>query len=142
MVIIVFVTILWLSLPTTCCVDPAPGTRYIGVACAKTNLTAYKCTITSADTDVDFSRVNTQIITSEGEVIGVWHSGVDFGNANEIDVVGALPPLSATSRLADQGDSLFGLGDYFLLDPVDGPSLNGLIIKLAGGGASGIANFA
>ena len=111
------------------------------MACAKINLTAYKCEITSADTGVDFSQVNTHVHTAEGEVIGVWHSGVDFVVANEIAVVGALPPLASTSRLTDQGDVQFGAGDQFLLDPVDAMSLDGLYIKLAGRGASGSAEL-
>jgi len=142
MVITVLVTILLLSWATTCFVCDGSPTRNIGLTCAKSSTSGgYRCTITSADTGVDFSQVNAQITTSAGEIFGVWHSGVDFGVTAEIVVIGALPPLAPTSRLTDQGDLQFGPGDRFLLDPVDAMSLRGLYIKLAGGGASGSAGL-
>jgi flagellin-like protein len=116
------------------------STKNIGVGCTKTNATAYKCSITSADSGVDFTVVTVKVTTADGTAVATWAAPVTF-TMNASAASGVASPL-ATARIVDSGDGTFGLNDNAYLTLVSGGSATGLSIELAGGGASGSAKVA
>ncbi|HLF06374.1 MAG TPA: archaellin/type IV pilin N-terminal domain-containing protein [Thermoplasmata archaeon] len=113
------------------------STKNIGAACVKTNATAYKCAVTSADSGVDFTQVVVQIVTGDGTVVCSWIANFAINSAG----AGVATPVGSCKH-TDNGDSAFGAGDDFYLAPIYGASpttLAGLTFKMSGGGAAGSA---
>ena len=110
--------------------------KNIGAACVKTNATAYKCAITSADAGVDFQQVSVQLVAGAGTVVCSFTAPLALGSS----CTAASP--AGSGRHTDNGDGAFGLGDDFYFAPLYVPtatSLVGLTFKLEGGGAIGQA---
>ena len=112
------------------------STKNIGAACVKTNATAYKCALTSADSGVDFQQITVQLVTGNGTVVCSFAAPLALGSSCT-----ATSP-AGSGRHTDNGDAAFGAGDDFYFAPLYVPtatSLAGMTFKLSGGGAAGSA---
>jgi flagellin-like protein len=113
-------------------------TKNIGIICTKIGSTAnYKCPIQSADAGVDWSNVGIQVLTQDGTIVGSLAKGFSFDSSGVAPLTNLKPPLdttAGTSKVVDNGDSQFGVGDEIYLIAASGKSLVGLNVKLSGGG--------
>ena len=109
-------------------------TKNIAVTCTKiTGTSNYKCTIANADTGVDWANVGIQIQKQDGTIVGSLAKGISFTNGIA-NLTGVTTPLASGSKVVDNGDSQFGVGDDIFLIAASGQSLVGLTVKLTGGG--------
>jgi len=113
-------------------------TKNIAVTCTKiTGTSNYKCTIANADTGVDWANVGIQIQKQDGTIVGSLAKGFSFDSSGVAPLTNLKPPLdttAGTSKVVDNGDSLFGVGDDIFLIAASGQPLVGLTVKLSGGG--------
>jgi hypothetical protein len=109
-----------------------PSGGSIGLACTKSNATAYRCSIINADATVDFTRVDVTVVDSAGTLecsarAPVTMGPMDCSMGSRVD----------SARIVDNGDVSFRVGDDFYLSPHYFPtptSLAGMTLKLSGGG--------
>jgi len=112
---------------------PLPPSKNIAIACTKiTGTYTWKCIVANADTGVAFKTVTARILNDSGLVHGIWNAPITISAGGNISVSNPYSPIDPTTRLVDDGDGSFGVGDCFYLVSVQGNAIIGLELRLHG----------